>query len=123
MEWVTNRRCLVTVLCLCSVFRFVAGARAQQPAPIQQPLPAEPAVAAANKAVLSQLPFQDRQDFEDAERGFIATSSVGHNPDLYRFLAQDPPPTVNPSLWRQAQLNEINGLFKVSDGEIGRAHV
>ena len=25
------------------------------------------------------------------------------------------PPTVNPSLWRQAQLNAINGLFKVTD--------
>jgi alkyl sulfatase BDS1-like metallo-beta-lactamase superfamily hydrolase len=25
------------------------------------------------------------------------------------------PPTVNPSLWRQAQLNAINGLFKVTE--------
>ena len=26
------------------------------------------------------------------------------------------PPTVNPSLWRQAQLNNIHGLFQVDDG-------
>ncbi len=35
----------------------------------------------------------------------------------YAFLQQaDAPPTVNPSLWRQAQLNYQHGLFKVTDG-------
>ena len=34
----------------------------------------------------------------------------------YDFLNQDPAPdTVNPSLWRMAQLNMNNGLFKVCD--------
>jgi len=82
----------------------------------QSPLPAEPQVAAANRAVLAQLPFSDRQDFEDANRGFIATTPDAQNPDRYKFLEQEAPPTVNPSLWRQAQLNGINGLFKVVDG-------
>src|SRR6202049_2510272 len=82
----------------------------------QQPMSAEPPVAAANRAVLSQLPFNDRQDFEDANRGVIATPPSSANPDPYKFLQQDAPPTVNPSLWRQAQLNAINGLFKVTDG-------
>ena len=86
------------------------------PANAQQPMPAEPPVAAANRALLSQLPFRDRQDFEDANRGFIATTPNSANPNLYKFLEQDAPPTVNPSLWRQAQLNAINGLFKVADG-------
>ena len=36
------------------------------PVHAQQPMPAEPQVVAANRAVLSQLPFSDRQDFEDA---------------------------------------------------------
>ena len=112
----TNRRHVVSLGCLCSLLCLAGRARAQPQASIQSPLPAEASVAAANKAVLSQLPFQDRQDFEDANRGFIATSAAGHNPDVYKFLARDPPPTVNPSLWRQAQLNEINGLFKVTDG-------
>ena len=92
-----------------------------------QPKDAEPLVKQANAAVLGQLPFAKRQDFEDARRGFVATV-----PDLivrgtddrevwnlrdYAFLLQDTAPaTVNPSLWRQAQLNYVNGLFKVTDG-------
>ena len=101
------------------VFVFLLIARPGLTQPLtasQQPRPAEPRVASANQAVLTQLPFADRQDFEDANRGFIATSSAGRSPDQYAFLAQEPPPTVNPSLWRQAQLNEINGLFRVTDG-------
>jgi len=82
----------------------------------QTPKPAEQSVAAANQAVLSQLPFADRQDFDDASRGFIAT--IANSPDLavYDFLKQDAPPTVNPSLRRQAQLDAIHGLFKIADG-------
>src|SRR5258708_21096385 len=82
----------------------------------QQTKPAEPNVAAANRAVQSQLPFSDRQDFEDAMRGFIATTPDAANPDRWAFLKHEAPPTVNPSLWRQAQLNTTNGLFKVTDG-------
>jgi alkyl sulfatase BDS1-like metallo-beta-lactamase superfamily hydrolase len=77
---------------------------------------AEPAVAATNRAVVSQLPFNDRRDFEDANRGFIATTLDSAAPDRYRFLQHDPPPTVNPSLWRQAQLDAINGLFQIASG-------
>ena len=80
----------------------------------QETKPAQPDVAAANQAVLSQLPFADRQDFVDATRGFIAT--VPDNPDRYAFLKGDAPPTVNPSLWREAQLDAINGLFEIADG-------
>jgi alkyl sulfatase BDS1-like metallo-beta-lactamase superfamily hydrolase len=86
------------------------------PARAQDAKPAQPDVAAANQAVQSQLPFGDRQDFEDATRGFIATIPDPTNPDRYAFLKQTPPPTVNPSLWREAQLDAINGLFKVTDG-------
>ena len=102
--------CLAHVL--GTITLLIGSANAQQP----MPMPAEPQVAAANRAVLSQLPFSDRQDFEDAHRGFIATTPNSANPDPYKFLQQDAPPTVNPSLWRQAQLNAINGLFKVTDG-------
>lgn len=62
------------------------------------------------------FPFSDRQDFEDAMRGFIATTPDPANPDRWAFLKNEAPPTVNPSLWRQAQLNVSNGLFKVADG-------
>src|SRR5689334_13513152 len=37
------------------------------------PKPATAATAKANAAVLQQLPFANRQDFEDAQRGFLGT--------------------------------------------------
>jgi len=87
---------------------------------------AEPASRAVNDAFLKTLPFNDRADFEDARRGFIATLPDGivpgptgkpaFNTKQYDFLKSDQvPATVNPSLWRQAQLNAINGLFKVTE--------
>ncbi|WP_425987823.1 alkyl/aryl-sulfatase [Afipia sp. DC4300-2b1] len=87
---------------------------------------AEPASRAVNDAFLRTLPFSDRADFEDARRGFIATLPDGiipgptdkpaFNTKQYDFLKNDQvPATVNPSLWRQAQLNAINGLFKVTE--------
>jgi alkyl sulfatase BDS1-like metallo-beta-lactamase superfamily hydrolase len=87
---------------------------------------AEPATRAANDAFVKALPFSDRADFDDAKRGFIATlpdgavAGPGGRPAFdtkpYAFLQKDEvPATVNPSLWRQAQLNAVNGLFKVVD--------
>ncbi len=87
---------------------------------------AEPASRAVNDSFLKTLPFNDRADFEDARRGFIATLADGTIPGIgdkpawdtkpYDFLKSDQvPATVNPSLWRQAQLNAINGLFKVTE--------
>src|SRR6267143_4705630 len=95
---------------------FIAITIIVDPAQSQQTKPAEPNVAAANRAVQSQLPFSDRQDFEDATRGFIATTPDPGNPDRWAFLEHEAPPTVNPSLWRQARLNATHGLFKVTDG-------
>ena len=97
---------------ICSFMLTAAVAAAQSP----QSKPAEPNVAAANRAVRSLLPFEDRQDFDDATRGFIATTSDATKPDPYSFLEHEAPSTVNPSLWRQAQLDLPNGLFKVTDG-------
>ncbi len=79
-----------------------------------------------NDSILSYLDFTDKQDFEDANRGFIATlpdmeikDAKGHviwNLKDYAFLDKEKAPaTVNPSLWRQARLNMANGLFKVTD--------
>src|SRR6266481_266595 len=95
---------------------FIAITTIVYPAQSQQTKSAEPNVAAANQAVQSRLPFSDRQDFDDAMRGFIATTPDPANPDRWAFLEHEAPPTVNPSLWRQAQLNATNGLFKVADG-------
>jgi alkyl sulfatase BDS1-like metallo-beta-lactamase superfamily hydrolase len=72
------------------------------------------------------LPFDDRVDFEYSRRGFlgaIETEIQGiyknrpiWNPSYYDFLAKKAPETVNPSLWRQAQLTAEHGLFEVTTG-------
>ncbi len=76
---------------------------------------------------MSDLPdFADRQDFADAARGFVATlaepvirgASGAPVWDLSRFGFLDEeaaPATVNPSLWRMAQLNMHHGLFQVTE--------
>jgi len=90
------------------------------------PKDATPITRALNQADLHALPFGDTQDFEDARRGFLGTlPEVEIKNDQgrivwslrdYAFLsAEEPPPTVNPSLWRQARLNMHNGLFQVTD--------
>lgn len=82
----------------------------------------------ANNALFSQLPFNDNTDFTDAHKGFIAPipqdvikgeqGNVVWNPQQYAFIKEGDkaPDTVNPSLWRQAQLINISGLFEVTDG-------
>ncbi len=79
----------------------------------------------ANRAVAKSLPLADQQDFEDANRGFIGSDAevVARNKQgglvwnlpAYDFIQGDAPASVNPSLWRQASLNNIAGLFKVTD--------
>ncbi|MGZ4901426.1 MAG: alkyl/aryl-sulfatase [Halobacteriota archaeon] len=83
---------------------------------------------AANKALLSELNWDDAQDFASASRGFIATSDSPVITDAngrpvwelngWSFLEEETaPPTVNPSLWRQSRLNALyHGLFKVTEG-------
>lgn len=88
---------------------------------------AEPTVKTRNAAVLTELPFSDRQDYADAERGFIGslpdatiTNEAGRpvwSMTEYAFLKDDAAPdSVNPSLWRQSQLNCRHGLFEVVPG-------
>ncbi|MBK4737619.1 MBL fold metallo-hydrolase [Noviherbaspirillum sp. DKR-6] len=95
-------------------------------AAVTRPQPAAAATVASNRAWLAQLPFSDRQDFEDARRGFIADldepairAADGHivwDRGAYAFEAADTAPdTVNPSLWRQAQLDNASGLFRVGE--------
>ena len=82
--------------------------------------------AALNAAVAENLPLSDQQDFEDANRGLIArdaelrvSTAEGTriwDMESYGFIDGDPPPSVNPSLWRQERLNNIHGLFEVTKG-------
>lgn len=80
-----------------------------------------------NQQYAKSLPFNDRQDFTDAQRGFIAPllnhgelktpdGKVYYRAEDYKFDINAPAPdTVNPSFWRQSQINGISGLFKVTD--------
>ena len=79
----------------------------------------------SNQQWLQRLPFDDRSDFDNARRGLLeAVDQPVVNADgktvwdlqRYAFLKGEAPATVNPSLWRIAQLNTLAGLFKVSEG-------
>ncbi|WP_435598465.1 alkyl/aryl-sulfatase [Streptomyces anulatus] len=88
--------------------------------------PAQSFIAQQQAALRERLPFADTQDFEDASRGLVArrepsavTSGDGKvlwDNDAYAFLEGEAPDTVNPSLWRQSQLVQIQGLFEVVPG-------
>lgn len=85
-----------------------------------------PAVQRAQAEVTRQVQQADAGDFDDARRGFIAAphgqvrneaGQVLWDFDAFAFQqAEAAPDTVNPSLWRQARLNNQAGLFKVRDG-------
>ena len=87
--------------------------------------------AASEHTLLANAPFADRgllnphDDFVNAKRGLIALAPnigpLGYDgqpiwdPSDTIFTGVEPPPTVNPSLWRQARLNSFRGLFEVED--------
>lgn len=88
------------------------------------PKPASEHTRAANAARALGM---DPVDFERASRGLVAQHPTGRiegawgvawDVSKYDFIEQgsDNPDTVNPSLWRQAQLNNIHGLFEVGPG-------
>jgi len=112
---------------LSAVLVALACALGASPAFAQiAPKAPEPSTLQANADMAKTLPFANRQDFEDAMHGFVGTvpdalvPGAGVRPvwsmKPYDFLKADAPAdTVNPSLWRQAQLNAIHGLFKVTE--------
>lgn len=92
----------------------------------EQPAEATEYTQVANRQWLSVLPFADRRDYDRATQGFIGTrldTSIRNDEgqvvwDLapYEFLDHETAPSsVHPSLWRQARLNRIHGLFQVVD--------
>ncbi len=82
--------------------------------------------AEKNAEWYEKLDFSDRREFANAERGWLdhAEGKVIYNDDgttawdlqSYGDLNRDAPDTVNPSLWRNTQLNAKAGLFEVCDG-------
>ncbi|KAH7074218.1 beta-lactamase domain-containing protein [Paraphoma chrysanthemicola] len=70
--------------------------------------------------------FDDRRDFDDTSRGFIASLDPGvirnskgdvvWNIDEFKFLEDECPSTAHPNLWRQGQLNSKQGLYEIVPG-------
>jgi alkyl sulfatase BDS1-like metallo-beta-lactamase superfamily hydrolase len=89
------------------------------------PKPPTPYTLAVNKKFLA-LPFDNHEDFENAEKGFLgglpdgvirnARGDVVFRAKDFEVPLNDPPPDwMNPSLWRICKLNGKSGLFKVTD--------
>ena len=92
--------------------------------------PATGHTEAAQAAFADSLPPDDPRDRERVTRGFIATRTdpiantdqssdwmpIAWHTENWAFVAGAAPPTVNPSLWRQAKLNGEHGLFEVVPG-------
>jgi len=93
--------------------------------------PPTTATESAHAAHRAALPLHDTADFDDADRGFIAsldpcvvTATDGRvvwNNDAYDFLGDgfedvEAPASVHPSLWRQSILCAKQGLYEVVGG-------
>lgn len=96
----------------------------------RNPKPATVFTINKNKAVLQQLNFNTPQDSIDANNGLIKqwpnllidgpnSSKPAWSTAAFSFLngatPYNSPTMVNPSLWREAQLNYLPGVFKVTD--------
>ncbi|MBY6094132.1 alkyl/aryl-sulfatase [Ferrimonas balearica] len=117
-----SRYALLT--CLASAAVVLAACSGPKPLPSGNS-EASAATRAAHQQVRDTLPFADDRDFELARRGLIAaapTVDIDRNGERiwsaqqFGFLAEAAPDSANPSLWRQAQLNNIRGLFEVVPG-------
>lgn len=94
----------------------------------ESPKDASTATKSLNNQVLKELPFNDKESFVNAEKGFIAplpdngviknaNGDVVWDLGNFSFIKNDSssPDTVNPSLWRQSQLIKMGGLYKVHE--------
>ncbi|WP_375739402.1 alkyl/aryl-sulfatase [Pseudomonas boanensis] len=116
---------LSTAFVATAISLLGAQSWAAETAPASPAKAASPVTAATNREVLKKLPFSDRADYEAARRGLVAPfegeirNADGKpvwNTHAYDFLQQkDAPDSVNPSLWRLAQLNVNAGLFQVTE--------
>jgi alkyl sulfatase BDS1-like metallo-beta-lactamase superfamily hydrolase len=121
--------CAVLLACQSESTDIPKTGQGNQPATAagtQGNTPATAITIAANAKLGAQLNLDEQQDFKDAARGLIAAppalqvAGPGNTPvwDMpsFDFIKGAAPDTVNPSLWRQAVLNNTYGLFKVTEG-------
>lgn len=121
-----NRLCGIALATLLAGCGDPEGAPTMNVDELGDHAPPAPSIVKLNASVAKDLDLSNQQDFEFARRGFIATDTpmeikradgrIVWSQEAFRFLDSEPPASVNPSLWRQEQLNSIHGLFKVKDG-------
>ncbi|WP_112479793.1 alkyl/aryl-sulfatase [Vibrio variabilis] len=87
--------------------------------------PATEHTIAANNELAKTLPWQDTSAFERSKRGLIAAFGDHRVGELrnrmshmdVEHIRNDRPDTVNPSIWRQGQMNYASGgLYQVTEG-------
>ncbi|MDH4106194.1 MAG: MBL fold metallo-hydrolase [Gammaproteobacteria bacterium] len=94
--------------------------------------PPSAATVELQRAARASLPFEDRRDFDEVERGFLAApkytsikTAAGDTAwdfQRYAFLdTTEPFDSIHPSLQRQAVLNAHYGLYEVVPGHIWQA--
>ena len=105
------RHTVTAILGLCTC--LAAACQPQRPTP----------VADAETGARQPLPQFAGDDFADARRGLLAPYEPTTAEDqaiassgAYAFVTGEAPATVHPSLWRQARLTGIQGLFQVAEG-------
>lgn len=124
---ILSRMTATAALFACAGLVFPAHAEAPR---VVAPTAAAHDATAATRAVLAQaardLPPEDGQDFEFAQRGFIATwpekvirqanGKPGFDLAGNDFIEGPAPDTVHPALWRQNRVMRAEGLFRIAPG-------
>ena len=124
----------ITTACLITLPVFAAGGGGivkSDPSKHFDPKGKEPSkfTIELQNGVRATLPFEDKRDFEEAKKGFIAAptykqimaeaGNVAWDMESYEWLLQDKNfDSIHPSLQRQAILNMAYGLYEVLPGKI-----
>ena len=118
---------LSIALCVTSLAYGAGGGSGKEAELLGTEKDATPITEEVNKDLLKNLPFSDREDFKNAQKGFIArgqeeikdaNGKIVWSTKKFAFmqnLKKKAPATVNPSLWRQMLLVNLTGLFKVDE--------
>ncbi len=113
--------CFLTLLFVIMFHISPAGSREESSG-----IPPSESTKACFSSSISNLDWEDKRDFQNAERGLVAIPedkmimtedgrTVWVFKDYKSIKKQPAPDTVHPVLWRQTQLNASTGLFRVTD--------
>ncbi|GAA6151130.1 alkyl/aryl-sulfatase [Pseudoteredinibacter isoporae] len=122
------KRTLLMLTVVSGLSACDSGTKSTEPphASLSEAGPASQYTIEHNRQVAEALPLDRQTDFDQANQGLIARDEVLEikdesgrviwNMQDYAFIQGEAPDTVNPSLWRQAKLNNLHGLYEVTEG-------